>query len=64
MGLGKIISKDERNIDTLKDTVKQIFKAIKETEKEVAARYLALLIVYLAKLHLLLRKNSKTAGLI
>lgn len=39
MGLGKIISKDERNIDTLKDTVKQIFKAIKETEKEVAARY-------------------------
>ena len=35
----KIISKDERNIDTLKDTVKQIFKAIKETEKEVAARY-------------------------
>lgn len=35
----KIISKNERNIDTLKDTVKQIFKAIKETEKEVAARY-------------------------
>ena len=35
----KIIAKDERNIDTLKTTVTQIFKAIKETEKEVTARY-------------------------
>ena len=35
----KVIAKNERNLDTLKSTVKQIFKAIKETEKEVAARY-------------------------
>ena len=35
----KIIAKEERNIETLKTTVKQIFKAIKETEKELSARY-------------------------
>ena len=35
----KVISKSERNLDTLEVTVNQIFKAIKETEKEVAARY-------------------------
>ena len=35
----KIIAKEERNIETLKTTVKQIFKAIKETEKELRARY-------------------------
>lgn len=35
----KIIAKEDRNIETLKTTVKQIFKAIKETEKELSARY-------------------------
>ena len=35
----KVISKSERNLDTLEVTVNQIFQAIKETEKEVAARY-------------------------
>lgn len=35
----KVISKEERNLETLKNTVNRIFKAIKETEKEVAARY-------------------------
>lgn len=35
----KIIAKQERNLDTLEVTVNQIFKAIKETERVVAARY-------------------------
>ena len=35
----KIISKQERNTDTLEVTVMNIFKAIKATEKLVAARY-------------------------
>lgn len=35
----KVITKEERNLDTLEVTVNQIFKAIKETEKVVAARY-------------------------
>ncbi|GAA3632109.1 aspartate--ammonia ligase [Lactobacillus hamsteri] len=35
----KVISKEERNTDTLEITVNKIFKAIKETEKVVAARY-------------------------
>ncbi len=35
----KVIDKKERNLDTLEVTVNQIFKAIKQTEKVVAARY-------------------------
>ncbi len=35
----KVIAKEERNLDTLEVTVNQIFKAIKETERVVAARY-------------------------
>lgn len=35
----KIIRKEERNTDTLEITVNKIFKAIKETEKLVSARY-------------------------
>ncbi|GAA3602357.1 aspartate--ammonia ligase [Secundilactobacillus similis DSM 23365 = JCM 2765] len=31
----KVISRDERNLDTLKDTVRQIFKVIKHMEHEV-----------------------------
>ncbi|MCH3906440.1 MAG: aspartate--ammonia ligase [Lactobacillus sp.] len=35
----KVISKEERNLDTLKATVKQIFKIIKHMEDEVWYRY-------------------------
>ena len=35
----KIIRKEERNTDTLEITVNKIFRAIKETEKLVSARY-------------------------
>ncbi|WP_297816177.1 aspartate--ammonia ligase [uncultured Lactobacillus sp.] len=35
----KVISEQDRNLDYLQVTVTQIFKAIKETEKLVAARY-------------------------
>lgn len=56
MGLGKIISKDERNIETLKTTVKQIFKAIKETEKKLLHVTLVLLIIYQIPLPSLLLK--------
>lgn len=35
----KVISKEDRNLDYLQVTVTKIFKAIKETEKLVAARY-------------------------
>ena len=55
----KIIAKEERNIETLKTTVKQIFKAIK---KSSAHAILVLLTAYLATLLLLLHKNWKTAG--
>ncbi len=35
----KIIDKEERNIDTLKTTVKAIYKALKNTEKYMAIQY-------------------------
>ena len=35
----KIIDKEERNIDTLKTTVKSIYKALKNTEKYVSIQY-------------------------
>lgn len=35
----KIISKEERNIDTLKDVVCQVYKALKKTEKYMAIQY-------------------------
>lgn len=35
----KIISKEERNLDTLKLTVKSIYKALKNTEKYMAIQY-------------------------
>ncbi|MBS5794609.1 MAG: aspartate--ammonia ligase [Lachnospirales bacterium] len=35
----KIIGKEERNIDTLKETVKAIYKSLKNTEKYMAIQY-------------------------
>ncbi len=35
----KIINKEERNLDTLKSTVKSIYKALKNTEKYMAIQY-------------------------
>ena len=35
----KIINKEERNIDTLKDVVKHIYSAIKKTEKYMAIQF-------------------------
>ena len=35
----KVITKEERNLDTLKDTVKTIFKVIKHMEHEVWYKY-------------------------
>ncbi len=35
----KIISKDERNIETLKKTVQGVYRALKKTEKYMAVRY-------------------------
>lgn len=35
----KIIDKEERNIDTLKNTVKSIYKALKNTEKYMSIQY-------------------------
>ncbi|WP_317368361.1 aspartate--ammonia ligase [uncultured Tyzzerella sp.] len=35
----KIIDKEERNMDTLKETVKKIYKALKNTEKYMAIQY-------------------------
>ncbi|MBO5292410.1 MAG: aspartate--ammonia ligase [Lachnospiraceae bacterium] len=35
----KIISKNERNLDTLKETVKSVYKVLRKTEKYMAIRY-------------------------
>ncbi len=35
----RIIDKDERNIDTLRDIVKKVYKALKRTEKFMASEY-------------------------
>lgn len=35
----KIICKDERNEDTLKETVKKVYKALRNTEKYIAEKY-------------------------
>ncbi|MSS62910.1 aspartate--ammonia ligase [Velocimicrobium porci] len=35
----KIIKKEERNIDTLKDTVKTVYKVLRKTEKYMAIQY-------------------------
>lgn len=35
----KIITKEERNIDTLMDTVKSVYKALRKTEKYMAIKY-------------------------
>jgi aspartate--ammonia ligase len=35
----KIILKEQRNLDTLKETVRKVYKAIKKTEKYMAIRY-------------------------
>ena len=35
----KIISKEERNVDTLKDVVRQVYKVLKKTEKYMAIQY-------------------------
>ena len=35
----KIILKEQRNIDTLKETVRKVYKAIKKTEKYMSIRY-------------------------
>ena len=39
MGLGKVIKKEERNHDTLKGVVKQIYSVFKETEDYVFKNY-------------------------
>ena len=35
----KIIAKEDRNVETLKDTVRKIYKTLKKTEKYMAIRY-------------------------
>ena len=35
----KVISKDERNLETLKDTVKDVYKCLRKTEKYLAIQY-------------------------
>lgn len=35
----KVISKDERNIETLKDTVRDVYKCLRKTEKYLAIQY-------------------------
>ncbi len=35
----KIIAKEDRNVETLKDTVRKIYKTLKKTEKNMAIRY-------------------------
>lgn len=39
MGLGKIITKEERNLDTLKDVVRTVYKVLRKTEKYLAIQY-------------------------
>jgi len=39
VGLGKIISKEERTLDTLQDVVKTVYKVLRKTEKYLAIRY-------------------------
>lgn len=60
----KIIRKEERNTDTLEITVNKIFRAIKETEKLVFARYPGSTYRLGDHVSLLLHKSLKTAGLI
>ena len=39
MGLEKIIKKEERNLDTLKHVVRQVYQVLKKTEKYMSIRY-------------------------
>lgn len=39
MGLGKIISREDRTIDTLKDTVRTVYKVLRKTEKYMSIHY-------------------------
>lgn len=39
MGLGKVIPNGRRNIEYLKETVEQVYKAIRLTELAVEARF-------------------------
>ena len=53
----RVIEKEDRNITTLKNHVKKIFKVIKHMEHEVWYKYLMLLIVYQIVSISLLHKN-------
>ena len=39
MGLGKIIHKEDRNIETLKETVNTVYNCLRKTEKYMAIQY-------------------------
>lgn len=39
MGLGKIITKEERSLDTLKDIVRIVYKVLRKTEKFMSIQY-------------------------
>ena len=39
MGLGKVISKEERNTETLQYTVRKVYRALKDTEEYISRRY-------------------------
>lgn len=39
MGLGKIIEKEDRTLDTLKDTVRSVYKVLRKTEKYMSIHY-------------------------